>query len=174
MSLFSVIKNHLCFVCTHFFQGGGGIVNQLKKSYSLGDLSGDSDSRALSHGQSLDAVDHRQILMEQRMRKRRSPHRSASERAPGKVDLFFPEMDVRPEAQLTHVRSTEDVSSGYSSAEPLCPGVPPKLEPREGLVRTASVGGSTRPRTRTTSRANIAKKVTIPEVRKHSLVFNWN
>lgn len=77
------------------------------------------------------------------------------------MDMFFPEMDVRA-GGMTHVRSTEDVSSGYSSAEPLYAG-PPKLEAREGLVRTASVGGGTRPRTRTT-RATTVKKASIPEV----------
>lgn len=135
-------------------QGGGGIVNQLKKSYSLSDLSDDSTPRSQ---QSLDVVD------QEPRRRKRSPHRSHSERN-SKVDMYFSEMDIRPDVDLSLVRSTDDISSGYSSAEPLYgqQGVP-KVEAREGLVRTASVGGASRSRTRTT-RATVAKKVSIPEV----------
>lgn len=85
--------------------------------------------------------------------------------------MYFPEVDVRPAPVLNkgpHVRSIEDVSSGYSSAEPLYVGQPPKLEAREGLIRTASVGGTaTRSKTRTSRVTGTTKKTTtatVPEV----------
>lgn len=154
----------MCFsqVGTMFFQGGGGIVNQLRKSYSLSDLTDDTDARAESRGLQERMDDTGDVIDARLMRRRHSPRRSAS--GSSRVDMYFPEVDIRPGPSLGHVRSTEDVSSGYSSAEPLYVGQPPKLEAREGLVRTASVGGTSRPRTRTTRTSLSTKKTTLPEV----------
>ncbi|XP_044257860.1 receptor expression-enhancing protein 1-like isoform X2 [Tribolium madens] len=76
-------------------KGGGGLVNQLRKSYSLSDL---SDSHDMGDGHDTTEV----VITDPRLlRRRRSP-------------LYFPEVDPR----IQHV---EDISSGYSSSEGLLP-----------------------------------------------------
>ncbi|XP_019877069.1 receptor expression-enhancing protein 2 isoform X3 [Aethina tumida] len=123
-------------------KGGGGIVNHLRKSYSLGDLS----DPGLTEGQ-----DERDVIItDPRLRRRRvSPHRSSSTSS---AHIYFSEVDVRAD-KITHVQSTEDISSsGYSSGEGLT-----KLQAREGLTRTGSL---TRSRTGRTTRSTVPKKTT--------------
>jgi hypothetical protein len=59
-----------------------------------------------------------------------------------------------------HIRSSEDISSGYSSSDPLYTGA--KVDPRDPLVRTSSVGG--RIRTRASSKTVPVRKSTVTEV----------
>ncbi|PSN37884.1 hypothetical protein C0J52_21954 [Blattella germanica] len=101
-----------------------------------------------------------------------SPRRSAS--GSGRVEMYFPEVDVdvrqhgssrprEPSIPLSHIRSSEDVSSGYSSAEPLYAGHhATKSEglatSREPLVRTASVGSTRSMRTKSSRGGVVAKR----------------
>ncbi|XP_063226461.1 retinitis pigmentosa 1-like 1 protein isoform X3 [Bacillus rossius redtenbacheri] len=101
-----------------------------------------------------------------------SPRRSVS--GSGRVEMYFPEVDVdvrqrpgarEPSSPFSHIRSTEDISSGYCSAEPLCPAQSGALSAsREPLVRTASVGGSTRSlRSKGSRGGSVAKRGGIAE-----------
>lgn len=117
------------------------MVNQLKKSYSLSDLSDPAQE---------DVCDENDSVSEIRLsRRRRSPLRSSTTSA-----LYFSEVDVRSD-RIASIQSAEDISSGYSSGEGLYPGHPLKLLPREGLQRTGSL---TRSRTTRVTRANVPKK----------------
>ncbi|XP_023945695.2 uncharacterized protein LOC112051326 isoform X2 [Bicyclus anynana] len=86
-------------------KGGGGLVQQLRKSYSLSDLS-ECEPR--------------------------------EERGADEADDVLAEPRLIRRAVKSHIKSTEDISSGYSSAENSA-----------SLTRTASVGAS-RSRARTT------------------------
>ncbi|XP_034829269.1 uncharacterized protein [Maniola hyperantus] len=86
-------------------KGGGGLVQQLRKSYSLSDLS-ECEPR--------------------------------EERGSDEADDVLAEPRLIRRAVKSHIKSTEDISSGYSSAENSA-----------SLTRTASVGAS-RSRARTT------------------------
>lgn len=71
---------------------------------------------------------------------------------------------------FSHIRSSEDVSSGYSSAEPLYAGHhATKSEglatSREPLVRTASVGCTRSMRTKSSRGGVVAKRGPASEVR---------
>nr|CAD7414255.1 unnamed protein product [Timema poppensis] len=105
-----------------------------------------------------------------------SPRRSSS--GSGRVEMYFPEVDVDvrphgaprdPNMAFSQIRSSEDVSSGYSSAEPLYGAPHPSkgenlITGREPLMRTASVGGSARSiRNKSTRGGAVAKKSTVPE-----------
>ncbi|CAH1990413.1 unnamed protein product [Acanthoscelides obtectus] len=123
-------------------KSGGGIVNQLKKSYSLSDLTDPC------HDEQGDVAD--MIIADPRLvRRKRSPHRSSS------TSLYFSEVDVLHGDRLTAVtagmiQSTEDISSGYSSGE----GIPRLLAKEPHVQRTGSV-------TRSSSRnARVTRSVT--------------
>ncbi|KAK7791167.1 hypothetical protein R5R35_013330 [Gryllus longicercus] len=171
-------------------KGGGGLVQQLRRSYSLSDLSTDSDmadvnrnskSKMLTNIPDEDLEETDDVSMDDhRVRRSRgySPRRSAS--GSGRVEMYFPEVDVDvrqhgshsrdPSLTLSQIRSSEDVSSGYSSAEPLYSGHHPTRSEglaasREPLVRTASVGGASRTaRTRTTRGGAVPKRSSPAEV----------
>ncbi|XP_047509350.1 uncharacterized protein LOC125052504 isoform X2 [Pieris napi] len=87
-------------------KGGGGLVQQLRKSYSLSDLT-ECEPR--------------------------------EEHAADEVDDVLAEPRLIRRAVKSHIKSTEDISSGYSSADN-----------STSLTRTASVGASARSRARTT------------------------
>ncbi|XP_049763501.1 uncharacterized protein LOC126092109 isoform X4 [Schistocerca cancellata] len=175
-------------------KGGGGLVQQLRRSYSLGDLSSDVDGDSNSGRKALPEAQDRNRDRERvasggdgRHHRPRghSPRRSAS--GSGRVEMYFPEVDVdvrgasvrEPSVPLSHIRSSEDVSSGYSSAEPLYQhgsisgGQHGESRPdslassREPLVRTASVGGSSRSARTRSSRGGggtVTKKGSSPGV----------
>lgn len=77
------------------FQGGGGLVQQLRKSYSLSDLSASEDHTDSRDPQELDDAGNVVAVSDPRLVRRavsvrgRSPRNSSSPR----VDMFFPEMD---------------------------------------------------------------------------------
>ncbi|XP_046658930.1 uncharacterized protein T19C3.4-like isoform X3 [Homalodisca vitripennis] len=136
-------------------KGGGGIVNHLRRSYSLSDVTGEPELKSdMNRNSKLqgDTVDSADVPRDPRMRAQRMPPGGSH------VDLYFPEMDVdirsHPHShelpvKLSQIRSTEDISSGYSSAEPLYGDSQVVGEGGNPLTRTASVG-ATRPRPRPT------------------------
>ncbi|KAK9884589.1 hypothetical protein WA026_007431 [Henosepilachna vigintioctopunctata] len=120
-------------------KGGGGLVNQLRKSYSLSDL----NEQPSEHGQ--EETD----LVPTRLPKRRSPHRSSATSS-----IYFPEIDVRSQ-QVTHVQSIDDLSSGYSSGEALSLAQSIKIQGRAPISTGVSL-------TRSKS-SRVTRSTTIPK-----------
>ncbi|XP_021923722.1 uncharacterized protein LOC110831716 isoform X2 [Zootermopsis nevadensis] len=166
------------------YKGGGGLVNQLRRSYSLSDLSSDKESdmnrnsKALKNVPDEDDMEETDGLDPRMLRQRGySPRRSAS--GSGRMEMYFPEVDVdvrqhgssrprEPSIPLSHIRSSEDVSSGYSSAEPLYAGhhvtqSEGLASSREPLVRTASVGCTRSMRTKSLRGGSAAKRGPVAE-----------
>ncbi|XP_063534465.1 receptor expression-enhancing protein 1 isoform X3 [Cydia strobilella] len=136
-------------------KGGGGLVQQIRKSYSLSDLS----ECEVRDERGADEADD--VLAEPRMIRRvvkssgYNTRRSASE-SNSRTPMYFPEVDVdvrgprtarADEPDFSHIKSTEDISSGYSSADNSA-----------SLTRTGSVGAAARARARTTRTAVTAIK----------------
>ncbi|KAI8421612.1 hypothetical protein MSG28_009622 [Choristoneura fumiferana] len=132
---------------TNEIMGGGGLVQQIRKSYSLSDLT-ECDVR---EERAADEADD--VLSEPRAIRRvvkssgYNTRRSASE-SNSRTPMYFPEVDVdvrgprtarTDEPDFSHIKSTEDISSGYSSADNSA-----------SLARTGSVGAGGRVRARTT------------------------
>ncbi|XP_044734931.1 uncharacterized protein LOC123297365 isoform X2 [Chrysoperla carnea] len=153
-------------------KGGGGIVNQLKKSYSLSDLTENEVNRNTETNQGETEETDGVIITDPRLlRSARtraySPKRSSS--GPNRVDMYFPEVDVDVrqtpprDPHISHIRSSDDISSGYSSAEYVGQTTKTEAIIREGaLIRTASVGGSTRSRTKTVKSSLVVAKKAAP------------
>ncbi|KAG7298753.1 hypothetical protein JYU34_017173 [Plutella xylostella] len=145
--------------------GGGGLVQQLRKSYSLSDLTEcePRDERGVDEADDVLAEPH--VIRRNVARSGYNTRRSASEST---RSLHFPEVDVDVRARvdepdLSHIKSSEDISSGYSSADN-----------SGSLTRAASVG-RTRPRPRTTSvkrpAAAEGSEVTIEELLDDDLEY---
>ncbi|XP_076257565.1 uncharacterized protein LOC143194768 isoform X3 [Rhynchophorus ferrugineus] len=136
-------------------KGGGGIVNQLKKSYSLSDLS--DPNNGSDETDDVIVTDPRLV---RRRKKDRSPHRSSSASS---ASVYFSEVDVTNIGvisgdRVSEVRSAEDISSGYSSGEGLYGAHHPlKLQSRESTSsqRTSSL---TRSRSSRVTRSTVPKK----------------
>ncbi|XP_011693336.1 PREDICTED: uncharacterized protein LOC105453244 isoform X2 [Wasmannia auropunctata] len=133
-------------------KGGGGLVQQLRKSYSLSDLTGEKEDE---NRNTPDARDETDMQVEPRRREhagRRgySPRRTQSSSNASRVEMYFSEVDVdvrqprprEPIASLTNIRSSDDISSGYSSGEAL--QTQRTTSQGDPLVRTSSVGARTR------------------------------
>ncbi|XP_052123624.1 uncharacterized protein LOC113205458 isoform X3 [Frankliniella occidentalis] len=117
-------------------KGGGGLMNQLRKSYSLSDLSDSQDElkyRAIGLGslqEEQDVADHSGVHVYPDLQYMRRSYvhpgqRSGSVSSP--MEIYFSEVDLdlkqrgkgdRPNA-VCLPQSMEDVSSGYSSADHL-------------------------------------------------------
>ncbi|XP_065156536.1 uncharacterized protein [Atheta coriaria] len=111
-------------------KGGGGLVNQIRKSYSLSDL---TDPRHAAHDDdAISEIDGAPL-------RKRSP---SKKRAAGiSTSMYFSEIDVRTEG-IVSIQSADDISSGYSSNETLLQLAGqslPKLQQREALARGASM-----------------------------------
>ncbi|KAK3916735.1 Receptor expression-enhancing protein 2, partial [Frankliniella fusca] len=114
------------------YQGGGGLMNQLRRSYSLSDLSDQPDElkyRAIGMGslqEEQDVTDQSRGSFQYMRRSYRNPGlRSGS--VSGPLEMYFSEMDLdvkrgekgdRPNT-ICLPQSMEDVSSGYSSTDHL-------------------------------------------------------
>uniref|UniRef100_A0A182N3C9 Receptor expression-enhancing protein n=1 Tax=Anopheles dirus TaxID=7168 RepID=A0A182N3C9_9DIPT len=116
--------------------GGGGLVQTLRKSYSLSDLSEPDTQRTQ------DEVD--EIVNRPQRVLRSKSSRSAS--GGRQMDMYFPEVEIAgtpyhgaTAPPYNYIRSSDDISSGYSSAEP-------------GLSRTASMSNTARPRLKSKTR----------------------
>uniref|UniRef100_A0A1Y1L248 Receptor expression-enhancing protein n=1 Tax=Photinus pyralis TaxID=7054 RepID=A0A1Y1L248_PHOPY len=124
-------------------KGGGGIVNQLRKSYSLSDLSNSHDQ---AESDETDSVAESVVL-----RKKRVPYAASTTSA-----IYFSEVDVRHDV-MAHIPSPEDAGFGYSSGDSLYSGQLSKAQSKESLVRSGSIG-STRPRS-----VRITRSTTVPK-----------
>ncbi|KAG5870193.1 hypothetical protein JTB14_023181 [Gonioctena quinquepunctata] len=140
--------------------GGGGIVNQLKRSYSLGDLS-DTAHDDVAQDEADDVITDPRLV-----RRRRSPHRSSSSSSA----IYFSEVDVRSD-RIASIQSAEDISSGYSSGEGIYAGGVPKLAAREALQRTGSL---TRTRSTRVTRSVVPKKGGGSDESDDNEVFDTN
>ncbi|ETN66042.1 hypothetical protein AND_002172 [Anopheles darlingi] len=116
--------------------GGGGLVQTLRKSYSLSDLSEPDTQRTQ------DEVDEI-VPRSQRVLRSKSSRSSSGNR---QMDMYFPEVEIAgtpyqgaAAPPYNYIRSSDDISSGYSSAEP-------------GLSRTASMSNTARPRLKSKTR----------------------
>nr|XP_029713604.1 serine-rich adhesin for platelets-like isoform X1 [Aedes albopictus] len=115
-------------------KGGGGLVQTLRKSYSLSDLSEPDTHRTQEE------ID--ELTRPQRVLRSKSARSSSGGRH---VEMYFPEVEIagtphhNPPPPYNYIRSSDDISSGYSSAEP-------------GLSRTASMSNSVRPRVKSKTR----------------------
>ncbi|KYN34941.1 Receptor expression-enhancing protein 1 [Trachymyrmex septentrionalis] len=140
--------------------GGGGLVQQLRKSYSLSDLTGEKEDENRNTPDARDEID---MEVEPRRREnigRRgySPRRTQSSSNASRVEMYFSEVDVdvrqprprEPIASLTNIRSSDDISSGYSSGEAL--QSQRTTSQGDSLVRTSSVGARTRVKPRSTAK----------------------
>ncbi|XP_047025456.1 uncharacterized protein LOC124634085 [Helicoverpa zea] len=123
-------------------KGGGGLVQQLRKSYSLSDLT-ECEPREERGSDEADDVLTEPRLIRRGGKSGFSTRRSASE-SNSRSPMYFPEVDVdvRPRARtdepdFSHIKSSEDISSGYSSADNSA-----------SLTRTASLGAGARARGR--------------------------
>ncbi|XP_062559220.1 uncharacterized protein DDB_G0284459-like isoform X4 [Armigeres subalbatus] len=115
-------------------KGGGGLVQTLRKSYSLSDLSEPDMHRTQEE------IDD--LTRPQRVLRSKSARSSSGGR---QVEMYFPEVEIagsqhhNPPPPYNYIRSSDDISSGYSSAEP-------------GLSRTASMSNTVRPRVKSKTR----------------------
>ncbi|XP_053668759.1 uncharacterized protein LOC128719161 [Anopheles marshallii] len=117
-------------------KGGGGLVQTLRKSYSLSDLSEPDTQRTQ------DEVDEI-VNRPQRVLRSKSSRSSSGTR---QMEMYFPEVEITgapyhaaAAPPYNYIRSSDDISSGYSSAEP-------------GLSRTASMSNTARPRLKSKTR----------------------
>ncbi|XP_026733988.1 uncharacterized protein LOC113498244 isoform X2 [Trichoplusia ni] len=123
-------------------KGGGGLVQQLRKSYSLSDLT-ECEPREERGSDEADDVLAEPRLIRRGGKSGFTTRRSASE-SNSRSPMYFPEVDVdvrpRPrsdEPDFSHIKSSEDISSGYSSADNSA-----------SLSRAASLGAGARARGR--------------------------
>ncbi|XP_070155432.1 uncharacterized protein [Polyergus mexicanus] len=140
-------------------KGGGGLVQQLRKSYSLSDLTGEKEDENRNTPDARDEIDMEEPRRREHSGRRGySPRRTQSSSNASRVDMYFSEVDVdvrqpkprEPIANLTNIRSSEDISSGYSSGEALhSQRITSQVD---SLVRTSSVGARTRVKPRSTTK----------------------
>ncbi|XP_062716916.1 receptor expression-enhancing protein 4 isoform X5 [Aedes albopictus] len=136
-------------------KGGGGLVQTLRKSYSLSDLSEPDTHRTQEE------ID--ELTRPQRVLRSKSARSSSGGRH---VEMYFPEVEIagtphhNPPPPYNYIRSSDDISSGYSSAEP-------------GLSRTASMSNTVRPRVKSKTREDkmSASCTTLPRSKKPEKVI---
>ncbi|XP_055378291.1 uncharacterized protein LOC129610009 [Condylostylus longicornis] len=111
-------------------KGGGNLVQTIRRSYSLSDLSEPDVHRTQDEVDELTRPQHRGL------RPRTQVGRSSSSGARHSTGMYFSEIDVGAKGPVDtlhyNIKSTDDISSGYSSAEPIS----------GGLSRTSSMTSS--------------------------------
>ncbi|XP_034949977.1 uncharacterized protein [Chelonus insularis] len=159
-------------------KGGGGLVQQLKKSYSLSDLTGDNDDGMNRNNSS--THDETDLMVEPRRREnpgRRgfSPRRTQS--SCNRVDMFYSDVEVdikqsryrEPLDNLNNIKSSDDISSGYSSGEAAAIQTSHRvISNTETLLRTSSVGA----RTRSSRPRSTTKKSSTEDEEEDWIEFN--
>ncbi|KAH8384570.1 hypothetical protein KR093_001385 [Drosophila rubida] len=133
-------------------KGGGNLVQTIKRSYSLSDLSEPDMHRTQDE---LDEVMSTSVMMRpQPARLMRQRHQTPVGRSASgtrhSTGMYFTEVDVSspsPSGSAKHagdfnynIRSTDDISSGYSSAEPV------SMPMGSGLSRTSSMTNASKAR----------------------------
>ncbi|XP_066904183.1 receptor expression-enhancing protein 4 [Halyomorpha halys] len=137
-------------------KGGGGLVEHIRKSYSLTDLAPRKSDRFIRP----DETDAEQVREEDDEVPERPVLRRRPIGSPG-VDMRFKEFDVNmrqlqaSSGPLNDIQSTEDISSGYSSTDQLYTSPSEMM-----LTRSSSV---TRGRGGRTSRSTQPKKIPLTE-----------
>ncbi|XP_054088826.1 uncharacterized protein LOC105210370 isoform X3 [Zeugodacus cucurbitae] len=116
-------------------KGGGNLVQTLRRSYSLSDLSEPDVQRTQ------DEIDEVVQMRSQQRMLRPRPQAGIARSASGtrhSTGMYFSEVDVAKGADgfNYNIRSSEDISSGYSSAEPVS----------VGLSRTSSMTNASKTR----------------------------
>ncbi|KAJ2951030.1 hypothetical protein O0L34_g5403 [Tuta absoluta] len=134
-------------------KGGGGLVQQIRKSYSLSDLSECEPREAGSADEADDVLSEPRLIRRSVAKSGYNTRRSASE-SNSRTPMYFPEVDVdvrgRPrsdEPDFSHIKSSEDISSGYSSADNSA-----------SLTRTASLSAASRAKVRTRTTVTTIKR----------------
>ncbi|XP_046142589.1 uncharacterized protein LOC114873697 isoform X2 [Osmia bicornis bicornis] len=128
-------------------KGGGGLVQHLKKSYSLSDLTGEKEDENRNTPHMHDETD---MEVEPRRREhvgRRSYSPRRTQSSSNRVEMYFSEVDV----DVRQPRSREPTASltGYSSGEAL---QSTRTLQGDSLVRTSSVGARTRAKPRSATK----------------------
>ncbi|XP_029406304.1 receptor expression-enhancing protein 1 isoform X4 [Bactrocera dorsalis] len=143
-------------------KGGGNLVQTLRRSYSLSDLSEPDVQRTQDEIDEVVQMRSHQRLL--RPRPQASIARSASGTRHS-TGMYFSEVDVAKGADgfNYNIRSSEDISSGYSSAEPVS----------VGLSRTSSMtnASKTRLKARRTTEVMSASYTTLPRTKKSEKVI---
>ncbi|KPI94159.1 Receptor expression-enhancing protein 2 [Papilio xuthus] len=141
--------------------GGGGLVQQLRKSYSLSDLTECEPREERAGADEADDVLAEPRLVRRAIKSGFAARRSASE-SNSRQPMYFPEVDVdvrstrssrSDEPDFSHIKSTEDISSGYSSADN-----------SGSLTRTGSMGAAGAGAAR--SRARATRTTTITTIKR--------
>ncbi|XP_059484882.1 muscle M-line assembly protein unc-89-like isoform X2 [Neocloeon triangulifer] len=131
-------------------KGGGGLVNQLKKSYSLGDLNEEQVDaprrRAIKNEVELTDDEDDEVQDEQRVAHRGyAPRRTQS--GSSRVDMYFSAVDVNVRQRGSHTGDATNNNLAVSkAASTLSADVDVEEMEVDGLMRAASV--NSRPRTR--------------------------
>ncbi|KPJ06772.1 Receptor expression-enhancing protein 4 [Papilio machaon] len=143
-------------------EGGGGLVQQLRKSYSLSDLTECEPREERAGADEADDVLAEPRLVRRAIKSGFAARRSASE-SNSRQPMYFPEVDVdvrstrssrSDEPDFSHIKSTEDISSGYSSADNSASLT------RTGSMGAAGAAGAGR------SRARTARTTTITTIKR--------
>ncbi|XP_037945721.1 receptor expression-enhancing protein 2-like isoform X1 [Teleopsis dalmanni] len=119
-------------------KGGGNLVQTIRRSYSLSDLSEPDLQRTQDEVDEISSMRPQHRVLRNRMQASLSRSASGSRHSTG---MYFTEVDVTKtnENFNYNIRSSEDISSGYSSAEPIS----------SGLSRASSMTNASKTRLRT-------------------------
>ncbi|KAL9874307.1 receptor expression enhancing protein A isoform 2-T4 [Glossina fuscipes fuscipes] len=118
-------------------KGGGNLVQTIRRSYSLSDLSEPDLHRKQEEVDEVVSLPSQQRTLRSRFVAPANRHSTG---------MYFTEVDVTSRAPADfnyNIRSSDDISSGYSSTEPVS----------ANLSRTSSMTNASRPRPRTNKRS---------------------
>ncbi|KAL9874311.1 receptor expression-enhancing protein 1 isoform X5 [Glossina fuscipes] len=140
-------------------KGGGNLVQTIRRSYSLSDLSEPDLHRKQEEVDEVVSLPSQQRTLRSRFVAPANRHSTG---------MYFTEVDVTSRAPADfnyNIRSSDDISSGYSSTEPVS----------ANLSRTSSMTNASRPRPRTNKRSEdkiiSASYTTLPRSKKAEKVI---
>ncbi|XP_037945722.1 receptor expression-enhancing protein 1-like isoform X2 [Teleopsis dalmanni] len=136
-------------------KGGGNLVQTIRRSYSLSDLSEPDLQRTQDEVDEISSMRPQHRVLRNRMQASLSRSASGSRHSTG---MYFTEVDVTKtnENFNYNIRSSEDISSGYSSAEPIS----------SGLSRASSMTNASKTRLRTKRPEEKISSCTLPRSKK--------
>ncbi|XP_037946018.1 receptor expression-enhancing protein 1-like isoform X3 [Teleopsis dalmanni] len=134
-------------------KGGGNLVQTIRRSYSLSDLSEPDLQRTQDEVDEISSMRPQHRVLRNRMQASLSRSASGSRHSTG---MYFTEVDVTKtnENFNYNIRSSEDISSGYSSAEPIS----------SGLSRASSMTNASKTRLRTKRPEQNGDTATLPDM----------